>query len=508
MTKLAKADSTYLLEMLNISKSFPGVCALNKVNFQVKSGEVHVLVGENGAGKSTLMKILSGALLHDEGEIYLDGKLVKISNAIDAQKMGICMIYQELNLVPTISVAENIFLGRFPVKGIWGHLDWRSLYGNATEILERLKVSISPKMQVFSLSVAKKQMVEIAKALSTNARIIIMDEPTSSLTLAETSTLFELIDNLKKDGVSIIFITHRLEEVFAIADRITVFRDGHHISTSDVKDVDQPSIVSMMVGRELDILFPKIDSKIGKVILQVRNLNKRGLLYDINLNVREGEIVGVAGLVGAGRSDLAKVIFGILSMDSGEVVIEGNRCQINSPRDAIKFGLGLVPEDRKEEALILARPISDNITISIISLLSWVGLAIRHKEEDAIVNKYIKNLGIKTPSSRQLVSNLSGGNQQKVVIARWLAANPKVLIIDEPTRGIDVGAKAEIHALLGRLAQRGVGILMISSELSEILGVSDRIIVMHEGRITGEFSREEATQELIIQAATKEIIKQ
>jgi ribose transport system ATP-binding protein len=492
----------YVLEMRDIEKSFPGVQALKGVTLKVRRGEVHALVGENGAGKSTLMKILSGAHPCDSGEIYLDGERVEITDPIHAQALGVSMIYQELNLVPYTSVAENVFLGRFPALGGWAHLDWQKLYADAAELLERVEVDVDPHAKIEDLSVAKKQMVEIAKALSMQAKIIIMDEPTSALTAAETETLFGIIENLKVQGVAVIFITHRLEEIFAISDRVTVLRDGEHIATRDMAEVDQPTIVGMMVGRELTALFPKLEVEIREEVLSVRGLHKEGLLHDINLRVKRGEIVGVAGLVGAGRTDLAKAIFGIAPPDAGEICIEGEPCTIQTPREAIDRGLGLVPEDRKNQALILARPVRDNITIAIIRLLSWLGFVVRHREEGRLVDRYIDRLDIKTPSPLQLVRNLSGGNQQKTIIARWLAAKPKVLIMDEPTRGIDVGAKAEIHALMGKMAQDGVGILMISSELPEVLGVSDRVIVMHEGRVTGEFRREEATQELIMQAAT------
>ena len=502
MTDQTLPREDYVLEMRDICKAFPGVQALSHVALRVRRGEVHALIGENGAGKSTLMKILAGAHPRDLGEILIDGKPVDIPDPITAQRLGISMIYQELNLVPTISVAENIFLGRLPSLGGWGHLNWKKLNTEAAEYLERLHVDVDPRAIVKELSVAKKQMVEIAKALSTEAKIIVMDEPTSALTLAETQTLFDMIRTLKTQGVAVIFITHRLEEIFAVADRVTVLRDGRHIATRNISELDQPTIVSMMVGRELTTLFPKLDADITDVILDVKHINKEGLLHDISMQVRKGEIVGLAGLVGAGRTDLAKAIFGIAPPDSGEVWIEGTCCPIRTPRQAIDLGLGLVPEDRKEQALIMARPVKDNITIAIISMLSWLGFVIKHGQEDQLVSEYIASLDIKTPSDMQLVRNLSGGNQQKTVIARWLAAKPKVLIMDEPTRGIDVGAKAEIHTLMGKLAQQGVGILMISSELPEILGVSDRIVVMHEGSITGEFSRREATQELIMQAAT------
>jgi ABC-type sugar transport system ATPase subunit len=497
----------FLLEMRGISKSFPGVQALKEVHFDLLPGEVHALVGENGAGKSTLMKILAGAYQKDDGEILIRGERVNIDDPISAQNLGISMIYQELNLVPTTSVAENIFLGRLPALGGWGHLDWAQVNRQAASLLERVGMDVDPRQTVRSLSVAKKQMVEIAKALSTDAQIIVMDEPTSALTLGETETLFEIIRNLKSQGVSVVFISHRLEEVFAIADRVTVFRDGEHIATKRIQELDSGQIVSMMVGRELKTLFPKVEAQIKEVILEVRNLNKAGKLYDIDFSVRSGEIVGMAGLVGAGRTDLAKAIFGIDPADSGEVLINGRPVEIESPSQAIELGLGLVPEDRKDQALILARPVKENISIAIIRSLSRFGFAIRHEQEDRLVDQYVQQLGIRTPSKMQLVKNLSGGNQQKVIIARWLAARPKVLIVDEPTRGIDVGAKAEIHLLLGKLAQDGVGILMISSELPEILAVSDRVIVMHEGRITGEFLRKDANQRNIMEAATGENLK-
>ncbi len=491
-----------VLEMCHMSKAFPGVQALKDVSLSVRRGEVHALVGENGAGKSTLMKILAGALAADAGEILIDGQKVEIIDPITALNLGISMIYQELNLVPSISVAENIFLGQLPAALNWGHLDWNALNIAADELLQHLHVDVSPRAMVRHLSVAKKQMVEIAKALSTKAKIIIMDEPTSALTLAETQNLFDIIRNLKARGVAVIFITHRLVEIFAIADRVTVMRDGQHIATRDIREVDEPAIVAMMVGRELTTLFPKVEAHLGDVVLEVRNLTKAGLLSDINLHVRSGEIVGLAGLVGAGRTDLAKAIFGIAPADSGEILVGGVPRTIGSPQDAIQLGLGFVPEDRKEEALVLPRPVRDNITLTIIDKLSWLGFSVRARQEQQLVSSYIENLGIKTPGSMQLVRNLSGGNQQKVIIARWLAAQPKVLIMDEPTRGIDVGAKAEIHALMGKLAQQGVGILMISSELPEILGVSDRVVVMHQGRITGEFLRSQVTQEAIMKAAT------
>jgi ABC-type sugar transport system ATPase subunit len=502
MTDQSTPTSEYVLEMRDISKAFPGVKALRDVTFQVRRGEVHALIGENGAGKSTLMKILSGAHPRDEGEILIDGQSVEITNPATAQALGVSMIYQELNLVPSTSVAENIFLGRLPAWGGWAHLDWKELNRSAAELLARVNVDVAPQAIVKHLSVARQQMVEIAKALSMRAKIIVMDEPTSALTLTETENLFEIIRSLKAQGVAVIFITHRLEEIFAVSDRVTVLRDGCHIATRDLKELDQPTIVSMMVGRELTALFPKVEAQLGNVVLEVRDLNREGVLEDISLQVRRGEIVGLSGLVGAGRTDLAKAIFGIAPPDSGEILIEGQPCSIHSPRQAIDHGLGLVPEDRKREALILARPVRDNITIAIIRLVSWLGFSIRHKQEGQLVDDYIGRLDIKTPGPLQLVRNLSGGNQQKTIIARWLAAKPKVLIMDEPTRGIDVGAKAEIHALMGKMAQEGVGILMISSELPEVLGVSDRVVVMHEGKITGEFSREEATQELIMQAAT------
>ncbi len=501
MTESMPDGADYVLEMRDISKAFPGVQALDNVTVRLRRGEVHALVGENGAGKSTLMKILAGAHEADTGEILIDSRSVRINDPIVAQQLGISMIYQELNLVPAMSVAENIFLGRLAGGG-WGHLDWGALDQAAAGLLARVQLNVIPRTLVRELSVAKKQMVEIAKALSLDAKIIVMDEPTSALTMAETATLFNIIHYLRKQGVAVVYISHRLEEIFRVADSITVLRDGRHVQTRPVAGLSQPAIVSMMVGRELTTLFPKLETQVGDIVLDVRHLEQDGVLRDISFQVRAGEIVGLAGLVGAGRSDLAKAIFGIRPPDSGEIRVCGELYHIGNPHRAIELGLGLVPEDRKEEGLILARPVKDNVTLAVIRRLSWLGFAIRHRHENELVDRFVRQLSIKTPSAMQLVRNLSGGNQQKAIIARWLAARPRLLIMDEPTRGIDVGAKAEIHTLMGRLAQEGVGILMISSELPEILGVSDRILVMHEGRITGEFSREQATQELIMQAAT------
>lgn len=489
-----------LLSMQHTNKSFPGVRALNDVTLQVRAGEVHALVGENGAGKSTLMKILSGALPKDSGKILLDGREVSIQNPGDALTLGIAMIFQELNLVPYLDVGQNIFLGREPTRS-GGRIDWPALYDRARERLQLIGIEIDPRAKVGDLSIAQQQMVEIGKALSRQSRLIVMDEPTSSLTEHETDRLFELIRSLKSQGVTIIYISHRLEEVFVIADRVTVLRDGQWIGTHDIGEVTQAELVHMMVGRDIAEVFAKEAAARQNVALEVKNLSNANFLHAINLQLYRGEILGVAGLVGSGRTTLARTLFGAEPIESGEIWLDGQRVTIHSPQAAIRHGIGLVPEDRKDQALFLNMAVSDNIVMSDLPELSRGGL-IDFSRVRSVAQDSVEKLDIRTPSLRQRTRNLSGGNQQKIAIARWLALQPRVLILDEPTRGIDVGAKAEIHALMSRLAKQGMGILMISSELPEILGVSDRIIVMHEGRIAAEFARGEATQEAIMLAAT------
>ncbi len=494
------ADHSFL-RMEHISKSFPGVKALDDVTFEVGRGEIHALVGENGAGKSTLMKILTGALRPDEGRILLRGEPVRIDNPSDAQALGISIIYQELSLIPYLTVGQNIFLGREPRGFLPGFIDWRELYGRAQALLDQFGLDIDARTEVRFLSIAEQQMAEVAKALSLNADLIAMDEPTSSLTERETEVLFDLMRSLRDEGVSIIFISHRLSEIFEVCDRITVLRDGKLIGTAPTAELTEDEVVSMMVGREIDEMFPRTATERGRVVLEVSGLSDGDELQSVSFKLHSGEILGVAGLVGAGRTALAETLFGIRHPVAGEVRIEGERVTINSPQKAIELGMGFVPEDRKQQGLFLNMAVRENIVISDLDeVASWGFLKFR--EVERLAQDYVNRLDVRTPSLRQRVRNLSGVNQQKVVIARWLTLKPRVLILDEPTRGIDVGTKAEIYHLLNQLARQGVAVLVISSELPEVLGISDRILVMHEGRITATLNRDEATQDAIMRAAT------
>lgn len=487
-----------VLEMKNIRKVFPGVVALNNANIQVRKGEVHILAGENGAGKSTLMKILAGAYTKDAGEIILNGKHVEINSPKQAKDLKISMIYQELNLVQYLTVAENIFLGREPMsKTIPGQIDWKKMFDDAQEILNNLHMNIDAKAIVKNLGIAKQQMIEIAKALSINSDIIIMDEPTASLTRQEINNLFEIIRKVKQKGVSIIYISHRLEEFAEIGDRVTVMRDGETIKTLNVKDVTIEELIKLMVGRELKEKYPKIKVKLGSVIFEVKNLERKGVLKNISFDLKEGEILGIAGLVGAGRTELARAIFGFDRLDSGEIYMFGKKVKINNPKSAIKVGIGLVPEDRKAQGLVLSMSVGHNISLASLNNVSNM-LQINIKKENSIIRNYIDKLKIKTSGQNQKVMNLSGGNQQKVVLSKWLMAKSKVFIFDEPTRGIDVAGKLEVYNLINSLVADRAGIIMISSELPELLGMCDRILVMCRGQITAEFSREEATQEKIL----------
>ena len=490
-----------VLEMLGISKTYPGVTALHLVNFDVLPGEVHALVGENGAGKSTLMKILAGADTRDSGRVLINGVDAHIASPQEAMRLGVSIIYQEFNLVPYMNAAENIFLGREPASAIPGIIDFGAMYAEAERIIGELGVTLDVRTPVCELSIAQQQMVEVAKATSRGASIIAMDEPSATLTEHELENLFGLIRRLSSEGVSIIYISHRLEEIFQIADRVTVLRDGSLIETRNVTDVNREDIIRMMVGRELKDKIPKVSAELGEVALSLRNVNRLGVLHNISLEVRRGEILGLAGLVGAGRTEVARAIFGADPIDSGEIWLNGRRVRVGSPRDAIRLGIGLVTEDRKVLGLVLGMAVRENISLANLGRLSMLGFVLRRKEREA-ANQLVEDLSIKTPSVEQSVQNLSGGNQQKVVLAKWLFTQSRVLIFDEPTRGIDVGAKTEIYQLMNRLVEQGVAIIMISSELPEIMGMSDRIIVMHEGEIAGEMSREEATQEKIMHLAT------
>ncbi len=495
------AEVSPVLEMQSISKTYPGVTALSAVDFSVMPGEVHALVGENGAGKSTLMKILAGADAKDAGRIVIDGAEVHIDSPQEAMRLGVSIIYQEFNLVPYMNAAENIFLGREPASAVPGVIDFGKMYADAEAIIAELGVALDVRASINTLSVAQQQMVEIAKATSRKSRIIAMDEPSATLTEHELENLFALIRRLKAEGVSIIYISHRLEEIFEIADRVTVLRDGELVATKNVADTDRDGIIKMMVGRELKEIIPKAETEQGDIALEVKGLNRAGALRDISFEVRRGEILGLAGLVGAGRTEVARAIFGADPIDSGEIRVNGKAVKIRSPRHAISLGIGLVTEDRKALGLVLGMAVRENISLANLGILSRLGFVSRRRERE-VARKYVEDMMIKTPSVEQAVQNLSGGNQQKVVLAKWLFTESKVLIFDEPTRGIDVGAKTEIYQLMNRLAASGVAIIMISSELPEILGMSDRILVMHEGEIAGELSRDEATQERIMQLAT------
>ena len=495
----------FVLEMCDITKRFPGVLALDKAQLQLRPGEVHCLLGENGAGKSTMMKILAGAQQKDDGAILLDGQEVQITSPHHAQQLGISMIYQEFNLSPYLSIAENIFLGREPRIGRSPFIDWRRMYADAREILSRIRVDLDVKRPVNELSVAQQQMVEIAKALSVNAKIIVMDEPSATLTDHELVALFELIKNLRRQGIGIIYISHRLEEVFEIGSRVTVMRDGQHVGTHDCCDLKREDIIRMMVGRELKDEFPKEVFPLGKEKLRVEGLTRAGAFRDVSFTLHTGEIVGLTGLVGAGRTEVARAIFGADRITAGKLFLDGKEITVTSPRDAIAQGIGLLTEDRKNQGLVLGMTVRENTTLANLASLVK-GPFIDRRQERAIAEGYVKELHIKTPGIEQTAQNLSGGNQQKVVLAKWLYTQSRVLIFDEPTRGIDVGAKVEIYKLMNELVRQGVAVLMISSELPEVLGMCDRILVMHEGKLSGELPRAQASQEAIMRLATGEKI--
>ena len=490
-----------LLKMQGITKHFPGILALSNVSFDLFSGEVHCLVGENGAGKSTLIKILSGACKKDKGEIFIEGRPIEINSPHQAQEYGISTVYQELNLIPYVTVGENIFLGHEFVKNRLGQINWAEIYDRTAEILNQLKVKISPLAKVSTLSVAQRQMIEIAKALSMGGKIIVMDEPTASLTDKEIYELFRIIKNLKKYGTGIIYISHRLEELFEIANRITILRDGEHIATfDDISKISLDKIITLMVGRKLKDKIPKVVYQKGKELFKVQNFNSEGVFKDINFSIYEGEVLGFAGLIGSGRKELAHAIFGAGLIDSGTIYLEGRQIKIKSPVDAVKHGIGLLTEDRKNQGLMLELSVGNNITLSKLSRISSF-FRINNFKEIKIIGELIEDLKIKIQSIFQLVKFLSGGNQQKIVLAKWLFTQSRILIFNEPTRGIDVGAKTEIYRLINDLVAKGVGIIIVSSELPEIIGISDRIIIMQNGSIVSELSSEEADQELILRLA-------
>lgn len=489
--------------MRGIRKEYPGVCALDGVDFEVAFGEVHALLGVNGAGKSTLMSILSGATRMDGGAIFIDGKRLDVTSPHKAMELGISVIYQEFNLVPHLTVAENIFLGREPRKRM-GFVDYRKMYTGAVSLLERLGAPFSPRERVANLGVAQQQLVEIAKALFKEARVIAMDEPTATLSMKETERLFSIIRLLKAEGKGIVYISHRLEEIFEIADRVTVLRDGRLVETCGLQGVTRERLVEMMLGKALEGTVPRREAPPGvagplpsKEVLRVEGLTRRGVLEDINLTVMEGEILGIAGLVGAGKTELARALYGLDKIDEGKVVIGGRPVRLQSPAEAIRMGVVLVPEDRKRLGLVLGMAVRENISLASLFRFSRFGF-VNGRRERRTAGEMVESLRVKTPGLEQQVRNLSGGNQQKVVLAKWLLRGARVLVFDEPTRGIDVGAKAEVHGLIRALADKGAAILLISSELQEVIDHSDRMVVMHGGRITGELSKEEATPERVL----------
>ncbi len=488
------------ITMQNIYKAFGTNQVLTGVDFELKGGEVHALMGENGAGKSTMMNVLTGLHSRDKGTITIDGKETYFTNPKEAEKYGVTFIHQELNIWPEMTVLENMFIGK-ELRNSFGLLKTAEMKALAKQQFDRLEVSIPLDRVAGSCSVGEQQMIEIAKALLTDAKVIIMDEPTAALTEKEIRKLFEVIASLKKEGVSMVYISHRMEEIFTICDRITVMRDGKTVDTKPIPETNFDEVVKKMVGRELTDRFPKREAKPGETVLEVKGLTNKKSFHDINFSVRAGEIVGVSGLMGAGRTEIMRGIFGLDSIDRGEVLLSGKKVSIKSPSQAVKLGIGFITEDRKDEGLVLDFSIKENIALPILSSFAPKGI-INEKSEADFVHMLIQRLTVKTESAETRVGDLSGGNQQKVVIAKWIGISPKVLILDEPTRGVDVGAKREIYQLMNELTDRGVAIIMVSSELPEILGMSDRVLVVHEGKITGELKKEEATQEKIMTLAT------
>ncbi|XTP56755.1 sugar ABC transporter ATP-binding protein [Niallia sp. Krafla_26] len=487
--------------MKNISKSFYGIEVLHGVSLKIQKGTVHALMGENGAGKSTLMKILAGIHKQDHGEIFLDEKKISLNNPQDALNHGIAMIHQELSPVMEMTVGENIFLGREPVNKA-NLVNYKKLYEDAEILLRELNITINPRTKMKSLSVAGMQLVEIVKALSYDSKVIIMDEPTSAISNREVERLFEFIDLLKSKGKSIIYISHKMDEIYRISDEITIFRDGYYITTKPAIELEYDSLIKLMVGRELTEIYPKLDiPQIDNHVLSVRGLTSNGAFNDVSFDLKEGEILGLTGLMGAGRTEIAEAIFGVRKLDKGEIFIKGEKVQIHSPLDAINKKIAFVTEDRKDEGLFLPLSISKNISMSFLKKLTSMGFIKKKQEKKKVLDLYGR-LKIKANSSEQKVESLSGGNQQKVVLAKWLLMKPDILILDEPTRGIDIGAKKEIYQLMSELVKDGLSIIMISSEMPEVLGMSDRVLVFQEGALKGELKREEATQEKILSLAT------
>lgn len=488
------------IEMRGIDKSFDSNQVLKQAGFTLESGEVHALMGENGAGKSTLMKILTGVYTNDAGTVLVDGKEVNYKNPQEAEKAGIVFIYQELNVMFDLTVEENLFMGK-EIHGKFGICDKKAMQKKAQEALNILGVNISPKTVMAELSVGQQQMVEICKALMADAKVIIMDEPTAALTQSETVALFKVIESLRKKGVSMVYISHRMEEIFELCDRITVLRDGSYIGVKNIPETNMNEIVKMMIGREIGERYPSRNVKIGKEVLKVKELTRKGTFHDVNFSVRAGEVLGVSGLMGAGRTEIMQAIFGNLSYESGTIEIDGKEVKISNPRQAMEHGIGFITEDRKTEGLMLDKSIRENISLCNLRRISKSSVISREAEKN-MVAEAIKDLHIKCFGSYHECNNLSGGNQQKVVLAKWILTNPKILILDEPTRGVDIGAKKEIYSIINKLAAQGVAIIMVSSELPEVLGMSDNIMVVREGEVRGIISYEEANQERVMTLAT------
>ena len=493
-------QSEYCLKVENITKSFPGTMALSKVRLKVKTGEVHALVGENGAGKSTLMNVISGVFPPDDGKIIFQGKTVRFANPSEAQAAGVGFVHQELALCPHINVAENIYMGRYE-RGAFGFIKRKKLYADTAELLKLFKTDIRPEDKVSDLNLADQQVVEIAKSLSLECKLLILDEPTSSLSDSETEILFEIIRNLRRKGISVLYISHRIAEIFEICDKVTILRDGCYINTFNVSDVTPRQVVESMVGRELHDLYPQKNDKPGETILAVHALCRQGVFQDISFELRRGEILGISGLVGSGRTEVARAVCAIDRSDSGEITYLGKKVRFKNYADAIRRGLCYLTEDRKQQGLFLNLSVKNNINATIIDNISkYMILSSKREAENA--NAYVGKLNIKVSSISQQVNSLSGGNQQKAMIAKWLSVSPTVIFMDEPTRGIDVGAKSEIHNMLRQLSNTGIGVIIISSELPEIIGMCDRVVVMHEGRITGEVQSGEITEKNIIMLAS------
>jgi rhamnose transport system ATP-binding protein len=501
---MALAPQSYVLSARGLTKSFGGIRALKDVSLSFLPGEVHALLGENGAGKSTLIKLFAGVYHPDEGQILIDGKPTLLEGPTEAREAGVSVIFQEPIAFPDLTVAENIFMGRHPVHRLFPRIDWKPLYAQADEVLRSVGARFDSRTKMATLSAAARQIVEIAKALSMQSRVVIMDEPTSSLSQHEVSELFTVIRKLREMGTLVIFVSHRLDEVFEICDRVSVLRDGAHVATEDVNGITRERMVHLMVGRDIDTLFPKTEAHVGDVALKVKGLSKAGVFQNIEFEVRHGEILGLAGLVGSKRTDVAEAIFGIKPADDGTIEVDGRSASIQSARDAMALGIAYVPEDRQTHGLIGDLSIAENMTLPLVRKFARWGW-IKRGAERQHAEFWRKNVSISLASVNQRARELSGGNQQKVVLSKWLSTKPRILILDEPTRGIDVGTKAEVHRLMSKLVAEGLAIIMISSELPELIGMSDRVVVMREGRISGRFTRAESTQQSIMNAATADV---